>query len=131
MNTTYTMSTHWRKSPRFRNGPNKWSVGRWWCTSSIGRSSTRVVSKKCFDIRIRTWILAKLMLPIKTKDEEIISMLTSVSIPTKLEKNDAKFLWCFQRYDKSTILSDPITNKIHEHIINTENGHKKCLPLID
>jgi hypothetical protein len=64
---TYSMGTHWRKSSRLGDRTNKRPIGRWRSSCSIGRSSTRVISEKCLDVRVRSGVLAKLMLPVQTE----------------------------------------------------------------
>lgn len=76
---TYTMSANGRKSPRFRDRPYKGSIGGGRSTCSIGRSSTRVISKEGLDVRIGTRILAKLMLPVKTKPKILSAQIMTTS----------------------------------------------------
>jgi len=64
---TYTVDANWRKCSSFRNGhqSNERAAARGRTPRSISRS-TRVISKKCFNIWTGLWVLAKLMLPVKT-----------------------------------------------------------------
>lgn len=63
--STYTMATKRRKNTRFRNRSGKRGVSWGWGTCSVIRR-TSMISKECFDIRVWAWILAQLMLPVKT-----------------------------------------------------------------
>ena len=66
---TYAMGSNWRENPWLRDRSGKRAISRWRHTSSItSASGTGMISKKCFDFRVRAWMLAKLMLPVKTEN---------------------------------------------------------------
>lgn len=70
---TYTMYSNRRKYTSLRNRSSKGTVSRGRTSTPIVRI-TSMINKKSFDIWIGTWILAKLMLPIKTEKKIILEI---------------------------------------------------------